>query len=268
MANRTILKKLLLVMIFGTGEIVAQIPAELGIVYYQDGSALQPLNKVTAKVSGRLMISGKIPGATAALRLPTGQPHIFRVCGVDPTRYKLYPLKSGKNERTLDVTQVGLFGGAKIVRDDSEIAVSVKAVGDSCFSLTPQKTLDLGEYGFSPVDSNDVFAFGVGDVRNPKLDQKLPVVRQGGVNQPSSAKEKVPTGIAAESSNIAVKSTPDGAEITVDGKFLGSTPSTVRLDPGDHEITLQKPGFAPWKRTITLRGGNVTVDATLEKVSQ
>src|SRR5207249_1378553 len=60
---------------------------------------------------------------------------------------------------------------------------------------------------------------------------------------------------------------PKGTEITVDGKFLGSTPSTVRLMPGDHTISVEKPGFKPWQRAVTVNSGNsITIDATLDKV--
>jgi hypothetical protein len=65
---------------------------------------------------------------------------------------------------------------------------------------------------------------------------------------------------------VAIRSTPDGADITVDGKYMGSTPSTVMLAPGDHTIKIEKAGFTVWERTLTLSvGGKVTVDASLEK---
>ena len=67
-------------------------------------------------------------------------------------------------------------------------------------------------------------------------------------------------------STVVLKSTPDGADITVDGKYVGSTPSTMRLAPGDHSISIEKTGFKPWQRTMTVNpGGIVTLDATLEK---
>src|SRR3989442_358279 len=50
-------------------------------------------------------------------------------------------------------------------------------------------------------------------------------------------------------SAIEIKSTPDGAEITVDDKYMGSTPSTLRLSADDHKIRLDKPGF------LTVSGG-------------
>jgi hypothetical protein len=65
---------------------------------------------------------------------------------------------------------------------------------------------------------------------------------------------------------VTVKSTPPGADITVDGKFMGSTPSTIQLTPGDHVVEVEKDGLRPWQRGMTITaGGNVTIDATLEK---
>lgn len=86
----------------------------------------------------------------------------------------------------------------------------------------------------------------------------------------ASTTPQPPSGSANETSGLAtvlVKSTPDACDITVDGKFVGSTASTLRLSPGEHTILIEKSGFKPWQRTITVStNGNVTVDATLEKV--
>jgi hypothetical protein len=72
---------------------------------------------------------------------------------------------------------------------------------------------------------------------------------------------------AGEPSTIIIKSNPDGAEITVDGKFVGSTPSTLKLPSGDHTITIEKSGFKVWTRTMTVSSaGNVNIEATLGKI--
>ncbi|HXI75021.1 MAG TPA: PEGA domain-containing protein [Pyrinomonadaceae bacterium] len=72
---------------------------------------------------------------------------------------------------------------------------------------------------------------------------------------------------ASNLSPIAVKSTPDGAEITIDGKLVGTTPSTVQVTPGDHTIVIGKAGFKSWQRTITVTtGGTINLEATLDKV--
>jgi PEGA domain len=48
---------------------------------------------------------------------------------------------------------------------------------------------------------------------------------------------------------------------------VGSTPSTLRLDIGDHTVTIEKSGFTIWTRVMTVSSaGNVSIEATLEKI--
>ena len=80
---------------------------------------------------------------------------------------------------------------------------------------------------------------------------------------PATQNEK---GLDAALSMVDIKSTPDGAEITVDDRFMGSTPSSLQLAVGDHKIKLGKSGFKTWERTMTVGAGvTARVDATLEK---
>ncbi len=68
-------------------------------------------------------------------------------------------------------------------------------------------------------------------------------------------------------SSVVVTSTPEHADISVDGKFLGTTPSTVRIASGDHSVTIEKAGFKAWQRIMTLSpGGNITLDVSLDKI--
>ena len=70
---------------------------------------------------------------------------------------------------------------------------------------------------------------------------------------------------SGELAAITINSTPAGADITVQGKFFGDTPTTARLPAGDYAISIEKAGYKPWKRTVTLTArGTVTLDATLE----
>src|SRR6266404_3992870 len=59
-------------------------------------------------------------------------------------------------------------------------------------------------------------------------------------------------GVTPNLSAVAIKSAPDGAEITIDGKLMGTTPSTIQLSPGDHIVVLEKSGFKSWQRTVTV----------------
>jgi len=67
-------------------------------------------------------------------------------------------------------------------------------------------------------------------------------------------------------SSVDVKSSPDGAEITIDEKYMGSTPSTLKLPAGDHKVKLEKSGFKVWERTLAIgAGATANVNATLDK---
>jgi hypothetical protein len=71
---------------------------------------------------------------------------------------------------------------------------------------------------------------------------------------------------AAEAeASLTIDSTPAGADIEVDGSFVGNTPSTVSVAPGSHEITVKKKGFGDWSRKLNVTGGNVHLSAELEQ---
>jgi hypothetical protein len=59
-----------------------------------------------------------------------------------------------------------------------------------------------------------------------------------------------------------VASTPNGADIEVDGSFVGSTPSTIGVLGGDHVISVKKNGYKPWERKIKTSTGKVTSPPT------
>jgi hypothetical protein len=64
-------------------------------------------------------------------------------------------------------------------------------------------------------------------------------------------------------------SIPPGAEITLDGKYAGNTPSGIALSAGTHAVVLSLPGFNQWKRDLTVsEGSDLTVTATLQKEQQ
>ena len=117
----------------------------------------------------------------------------------------------------------------------------------------------------------EITAYVNGDI---PLDPKrfvahTPVKPEAGATVQSSsdtAPAQNGNGSDAALSTVEIKSTPAGAEITVDEKFMGSTPSSLRLAAGDHKIRLEKSGFKMWERTLTVgAGATATVDPTLEK---
>jgi hypothetical protein len=94
-----------------------------------------------------------------------------------------------------------------------------------------------------------------------------------GQNPAAAAAIVPPTGSAAEVVAEKVKcnfsSTPAGAEINLDGKYVGNTPSEIGLSTGTHVVLFSMPGFAQWKRELTvLPGSELTVSTILQKDPQ
>ena len=74
-----------------------------------------------------------------------------------------------------------------------------------------------------------------------------------------------PAPAASVQASIVIDSTPAGADIEIDGGFVGSTPSTVFAAPGSHQIAVKKQGFADWTKTLNVTGGTVHLSADLEQ---
>jgi hypothetical protein len=64
--------------------------------------------------------------------------------------------------------------------------------------------------------------------------------------------------------SLVIDSSPSGADIEIDGAFVGNTPSTIAVMPGNHSITVQKKGFADWTRKLSVTGGSIHLSADLD----
>jgi hypothetical protein len=70
---------------------------------------------------------------------------------------------------------------------------------------------------------------------------------------------------AIEKTSINITSTPPGADIEVNGSFSGNTPSIIQVDSGKNEVKVSKKGYAIWTRTLSVKGGTITLNAELEQ---
>lgn len=64
---------------------------------------------------------------------------------------------------------------------------------------------------------------------------------------------------------VSIASQPAGADIEVDGAFVGSTPSTIVLTPGEHTVDVKKNGYKEWERKVKITGGDISLATELEK---
>jgi len=66
-------------------------------------------------------------------------------------------------------------------------------------------------------------------------------------------------------SKVSVRSDPAGADIFLDGKFIGSTPGNLQLAAGTYNLSVKLQGYEPWQRELVVIPGSETgVQAKLE----
>lgn len=90
-----------------------------------------------------------------------------------------------------------------------------------------------------------------------------------------AAQVDVPAGTAAtpttanadsQQGTVTVASNPDGADVSVDGSFVGSAPAVLKLSPGKHTISVSQTGFGAWTKDLSvMAGSSVKLNATLTK---
>jgi len=75
--------------------------------------------------------------------------------------------------------------------------------------------------------------------------------------------------VAPDRVRCTFSSTPSGAEISLDGRYMGNTPSEIDLLPGTYSVIFSKPGFTQWKREVAVvRGSELNLTAILQKEQQ
>ena len=88
-------------------------------------------------------------------------------------------------------------------------------------------------------------------------------------NSPAAAPVPPPVaapGVLKEKVRCKFSSTPSGADIIIDGKYVGNTPSEIGVRTGTHVVVISMPGFAEWKRELTVAADSlVNVTASLQK---
>lgn len=150
-------------------------------------------------------------------------------------------------------------GGKGVLRHKNKVAVFQKASGDAVIS---HSTLSLGGSVQDAcegivkdwsVHATQIRAAAAKPAASSALVPPLAEVSNKGAAVP------------APSPKISVASTPDGADIEIDGSFVGNTPSVIELPAGEHVVILKKSGYKPWERKLKVTGGDIKITAELEK---
>jgi hypothetical protein len=98
-------------------------------------------------------------------------------------------------------------------------------------------------------------------------DMRLDMSQFGGAAGLQAAAQGSPAassaGPAPSSCSLVVQSTPPGADIEIDGAFVGNTPSTLTLAGGSHQVVVKKQGFADWSRNLNVTGGTINLNVEM-----
>ena len=69
----------------------------------------------------------------------------------------------------------------------------------------------------------------------------------------------------APPAKFSVRSEPAGADVLVDGKFVGQTPSTLQLQAGTYTLSVRLQGYQTWQKELSaISGSESNLQATLE----
>src|SRR5260370_27143776 len=83
---------------------------------------------------------------------------------------------------------------------------------------------------------------------------------------PEPAPLPPPPPPAPSTGTVTVRSTPFLSEVFVDGDSMGYTPAKSALGPWKHSFRVEKSGYKPWTKEMTITvGSELTLDATLGK---
>ncbi len=145
---------------------------------------------------------------------------------------------NNRKERADYIVLLHHEGGKDLVRRDNKVVVFNRE-GDSILS---RSTRSLG---------------------NAVADACSAITRDWNNHPPVKASLNQST-IPSGESKVSVTSLPAGADIEVNGAFVGNTPSAIHLEPGDYMVVVKKDGYGSWERKIRVTGGEVNLVAELK----
>lgn len=141
-----------------------------------------------------------------------------------------------RENQTLEMQLQALPGRVSV--DSTPQGASVQVDG-AAVGRTPLVDLPLpaGEYSLR-----------LEEARHLPLEQTLQVI--GRDEQQQLALELAPAWAM-----VTVDSLPPGASILLDGEPAGTTPATVEVLQGEHQLILQMPAFADWQKALRIKAG-------------
>jgi len=155
-------------------------------------------------------------------------------------------------------------GGKSVLQHKNKVAVFARISGDNVVS---KSTLSLGGSVQEACEAiRKDWAEHAVSLRAAAAAAATAAGSKAPAAQPTPAAAAPPA--TSGSGKLSIVSIPDGADIEVDGAFVGNTPSDLQLGDGEHTIAVKKSGFKDWQRKMRVsNGSSVHINAELEKVT-
>lgn len=97
------------------------------------------------------------------------------------------------------------------------------------------------------------------DVDSPNPVSPAPRIAVEGPASPKPAPTPPPQSV------IELVSNPPGAGVYLDGSYVGSTPFTVTVAPGEHLVIMQKQEYSTWQKKFRASVGTLRLTGYLER---
>lgn len=196
-------------------------------------------------------------------------------------------LKDGKTVEipAKSVTSLS-YGQEAHRRVGTMVALAVLVAPVALFGLFHKTRLHYIGIQYSTPDQKTAGILLQGDKDNYRA---ILVALQGVTGAPVSVaetdREFLPVGVKADSgrngeaaearkaapqdaggATVNVSCTPSGADVLVDGEFVGNCPSTLKVAAGKHTVLVKMAGYQEWSREVTVQAGSaVQLTAELQR---
>jgi PEGA domain/PDZ domain len=209
--------------------------------------------------------------------------------GVNAGDLVLVRLEEKAERRQFEIGAQGLARASSGISITHQIQLFRSEAKPGVYTITPALELGNGEYALYLARGEGmqayVYDFSVsssccaltrpgGEVETVSRVQPAPTTMPAGV----TATRPKTGGLGDAGTNASnparstgeataeISSDPLGADIEIDGNFVGSTPSSVGIVAGEHTLRVSKSGYRKWERTLKSSTGKITIAARLEPI--
>jgi hypothetical protein len=239
-----------------------------------DGQTI-PVNAYLTRIQqyGSVYVESNPSGASATLDNHYSQTTPCTFTNIPPGSHQLALSKSGYSSWTSTVS----VSAGSTSRVTATLSPLSPGTGSIYMVTTPQGASAFADgvyYGITPALASGLmpgthqvrlslagFADWVGNVQvtsgaTTTVTQTLHVVTPTPTTAPGTG-------------TVSVSSSPSGAQVFLDGVYMGITPVTLQsVSPGSHIVTLRNPGYSDWQANIAVQANqNTPVSATMTPVA-